>query len=147
VLDPGRPPAPAHRRQHLTPQPNLRRELRELDVLADSIGQNGLVEPVVLVPDPEPAEDGSERFLLVAGHRRHAGCVMARHDPVESIVRHDLDGDGAQVLAMLTENGPRDDLAPIEEARGYQLALDLNPRPGSRSGWARPGTRSRAGSR
>jgi ParB/RepB/Spo0J family partition protein len=133
--EPERPPAPApdQREYALVPLDrirlhplNLRRELRELDELADSIRQNGLVEPVVLVPDPEPAEDGSERFLLVAGHRRHAACVMARHDPVESIVRHDLDGDGAQVLAMLTENGPRDDLTPIEEARGYQLALDLN---------------------
>jgi ParB/RepB/Spo0J family partition protein len=105
---------------------NLRTELRDVDELADSIRQNGLLEPVLLVPDPEPAEDGAERFLLVAGHRRHAGCVAARHDPVEAIIRHDLDGDGAQVIAMLTENGPRDDLTPIEEAHGYQLALDLN---------------------
>jgi ParB/RepB/Spo0J family partition protein len=104
---------------------NLRRELRDLDELADSIRQNGLLEPVLLVPG-EPAEDGSERFMLVAGHRRHAACVAARHDPVESIIRRDLDSEGAQVIAMLTENGPRDDLTPIEEARGYQLALSLN---------------------
>ena len=104
---------------------NLRRELRDLDELADSIRQNGLVEPVVLVPDPEPPGDGP-RFLLVAGHRRHAACVIAKHDPVEAIIRQDLGSAGAQVLAMLTENGPRDDLTPIEEAHGYQLAMDLN---------------------
>ncbi len=105
---------------------NLRKELRELDELADSIRQNGLLEPVLLVPDPEAPEDGPERFLLVAGNRRHAACVMAKHDPVEAIIRRDLDSQGEQVLAMLTENGPRDDLTPMEEAHGYQLALDLN---------------------
>jgi ParB/RepB/Spo0J family partition protein len=105
---------------------NLRKELRDLAELADSVRQNGLLEPVILVPDPEPREDGERRFLLVAGHRRHAACVMAEHDPVEAIVRQDLEGDGAHVLVMLTENGPRDDLTPVEEAHGYQLALSLN---------------------
>jgi ParB family chromosome partitioning protein len=105
---------------------NLRRELRDIDELADSVRQNGLLEPVLLVPAAAPAEDGGEQFMLVAGHRRHAACVAAGHDPVESIIRHDLDGEGAQIIAMLTENGPRDDLTPIEEARGYQLALSLN---------------------
>ena len=31
---------------------NLRKELRDLDELADSIRQNGLLEPVLVVPDP-----------------------------------------------------------------------------------------------
>ena len=45
---------------------------------------------------------------------------------VESIIRRDIDSEGPQVIVMLTENGPRDDLTPIEEAHGYQLALSLN---------------------
>ncbi len=105
---------------------NLRRELRDIDELADSIGQNGLLEPVLLVRAAEPAEDGSEKFVLIAGHRRHAACIAAKHSPVESIIRRDLDSEGAQVITMLTENGPRDDLTAIEEAHGYQLALGLN---------------------
>jgi ParB/RepB/Spo0J family partition protein len=105
---------------------NLRRELRGLDELADSIAQNGLLEPVLLVPAAESAEDGGEQFVLIAGHRRHAASVAAKHSPVESIIRRDLDSEGAQVIAMLTENGPRDDLTAIEEAHGYQLALGLN---------------------
>jgi ParB/RepB/Spo0J family partition protein len=104
---------------------NLRKELRDLEELADSIRQNGLLEPVLLVPDPEADED-DPYYLLIAGHRRHAACLMARHDPVEAIIRRDLASDGEQVLAMLTENGPRDDLTAIEEAHGYQLALELN---------------------
>ena len=102
---------------------NLRRELRNVDELADSIRENGLLEPVLLVPAPESHD---ERYVLIAGHRRHAACVKAKHNPVESIIRRDLDSEGAQVIAMLTENGPRDDLTPIEEAHGYQLALSLN---------------------
>jgi ParB/RepB/Spo0J family partition protein len=105
---------------------NLRRELRGIDELADSIAQNGLLEPVLLVPTAEAAEDGCEQFVLIAGHRRHAASVAAKHSPVESIIRRDLDSEGAQVIAMLTENGPRDDLTAIEEAHGYQLALGLN---------------------
>jgi ParB/RepB/Spo0J family partition protein len=135
VADPPEPaPAPGSEREYaLVPLDriqvhslNLRRELRGIEELADSIRQNGLLEPVLLVPAGEPADDGSERFVLIAGHRRHAGCLAARHDPVESIIRRDLDSEGAQVIAMLTENGPRDDLTPIEEAHGYQLALSLN---------------------
>jgi ParB/RepB/Spo0J family partition protein len=105
---------------------NLRRELRDIEELADSVRENGLLEPVLLVPAAEAAEDGSEQYALIAGHRRHAACVKAKHDPVESIIRRDLDSEGAQVIAMLTENGPRDDLTAIEEAHGYQLALSLN---------------------
>jgi ParB/RepB/Spo0J family partition protein len=105
---------------------NLRRELRDIDELADSVRENGLLEPVLLVPAAEAAEDASERYVLIAGHRRHAACLKAKHSPVESIIRRDLDSEGAQVIAMLTENGPRDDLTPIEEAHGYQLALSLN---------------------
>ncbi|HYS78944.1 MAG TPA: ParB/RepB/Spo0J family partition protein, partial [Candidatus Dormibacteraeota bacterium] len=128
-------PAPASRPEreyalvalsHIRLHPlNLRRELRDLEELADSIRQNGLHEPVLLVPDPEADEDDGQ-YILVAGHRRHAACVIAKHDPVEAIIRRDLDSDGEQVLAMLAENGPRDDLTPMEEARGYQLALELN---------------------
>jgi ParB/RepB/Spo0J family partition protein len=105
---------------------NLRRELRDIDELADSIRENGLLEPVLVVPAAEAADDGDELYVLIAGHRRHAACLKARHSPIESIIRRDLDSDGAQVIAMLTENGPRDDLTPIEEAHGYQLALSLN---------------------
>jgi ParB/RepB/Spo0J family partition protein len=105
---------------------NLRRELRDVEELVDSVRQNGLLEPVLLVPAADAAEDGGEVYILVAGHRRHAACVKARHSPIESIIRRDLDSEGAQVIAMLTENGPRDDLTPIEQAHGYQLALNLN---------------------
>jgi ParB/RepB/Spo0J family partition protein len=135
VADPPEPvPAPAPEREYaLVPLDriqvhplNLRRELRDIDELADSIRGNGLLEPVLLVPAAEAAEDGSERYVLIAGHRRHAACIAAKHSPVESIIRRDIDSEGAQVIVMLTENGPRDDLTPIEEAHGYQLALTLN---------------------
>lgn len=105
---------------------NLRKELRDIDELADSIRQNGLLQPLVLVPDPESGGDEEGIYLLVAGHRRYDACVKAKHDPVQAIIRRDLEGEGAQVLVMLTENGPRDDLSAIEEAHGYQLALGLN---------------------
>ena len=106
---------------------NLRRELRGIDELADSIAQNGLLEPVLLVPAAEAAEDGGEQFVLIAGHRRHAASVAAKHSPVESIIRRDLDSEGAQVIAMLTENGPR--RRPDGDRGGPRLPARARPQP------------------
>src|SRR5262249_8420936 len=79
-----RPPPRAPRARPAPPPRNRARGRRPLGGLAAPVRQNGLVEPVVLVPDQEPSDDGSPTYLLVAGHRPHAACVMARHDPVEA---------------------------------------------------------------
>lgn len=64
--------------------------------------------------------------MLIAGHRRLAAARLAKLATVPTIFRSDLDSEAKQMIAMLIENGQRADLSAIEEARGYQLALELS---------------------
>lgn len=97
---------------------NARSELRDLDELAASIAESGIVEPLVVVPDG----DGTHRIL--AGHRRAAAAVIAGLELVPCWLRPDLADDAEQQLAAaLVENIQREDLTEVEEAHAYaQLA-------------------------
>lgn len=109
---------------------NIRRDLGDLTALADSIAEQGVLEPLVIAPHPEP--DGEHEWILIAGHRRLAAAQIAMVDEVPVWVRTDLTTRAAQVAAMVAENGHRADLTPIEEANGYQLLLDLDEAPSTR---------------
>jgi hypothetical protein len=89
---------------------NVRGDLRNLDELAESITESGIVEPLVVVP----LEDGHR---ILAGHRRAAAAVIAELDVVPCWVRADLaEAESDQLAAALIENVQRDDLTPLEEA-------------------------------
>jgi ParB family chromosome partitioning protein len=101
---------------------NPRTNLGDLDGLAASMRELGVLEPLLVVP--EPGQPG--RWRIVAGHRRHAAAKVAGLDTVPCIVREALDDKGRR-QAMLIENLQRRDLDPLEEARGFQL-LTVNHR-------------------
>lgn len=87
----------------------------ELDDLVASIGQNGLLQPVVV----RPAAPG--RYELVAGERRLRSVQRLGWTEVPVVVR-EVDDEALLVLALV-ENLQRSGLNPIEEAEGYrQLA-------------------------
>jgi ParB family chromosome partitioning protein len=98
----------------LTAHPaNVRFDLRDLDELAESIRESGIVEPLVVTP----IEDGHR---MVAGHRRAAAAVIAELDVVPCWVRLDLaELEPNQLAAALIENVQRDALTPVEEAHAY----------------------------
>jgi ParB/RepB/Spo0J family partition protein len=104
---------------------NVRGDLRNLDELAESITESGIVEPLVVVP----LEEGHR---ILAGHRRAAAAVMAELDVVPCWVRADLaEAESDQLAAALVENVQRDDLTPLEEAHAYaQLSVFPNWSPG-----------------
>jgi ParB/RepB/Spo0J family partition protein len=104
---------------------NVRGDLRNLDELAESIAESGIVEPLVVVP----ADEGHR---ILAGHRRAAAAVMAELDVVPCWIRADLaDAECDQLAAALVENVQRDDLTPLEEAHAYaQLSAFPNWSPG-----------------
>jgi ParB/RepB/Spo0J family partition protein len=104
---------------------NVREDLRNLDELAESIAESGIVEPLVVVP-----LDGGYRIL--AGHRRAAAAVIGELDVVPCWVRADLvEAESDQVAVALIENVQRDDLTPLEEAHAYaQLSAFPNWSPG-----------------
>jgi ParB family chromosome partitioning protein len=80
--------------------------------LAESMRTTGLLQPVVV----RNAVDG--KFELIAGERRWRAAEQLGWTEIDAVVR---EADDRTLLAMaLVENLQRDDLSPIDEARGYQ---------------------------
>ncbi|MBX4336004.1 ParB/RepB/Spo0J family partition protein [Bartonella raoultii] len=90
----------------------------ELDNLAQSIRQHGVVQPIVV----RPSKDHPHRFELIAGERRWRAAQRANLSQLPVIVR-DVDDKTALELAII-ENVQRADLNPIEEAMGYEILLN-----------------------
>ncbi|EJF85166.1 ParB/RepB/Spo0J family partition protein [Candidatus Bartonella washoeensis] len=90
----------------------------ELDNLAQSIRQHGIVQPVIV----RPLRDHPHRFELIAGERRWRAAQRANLSQLPVIVR-DVDDKIALELAII-ENVQRADLNPIEEAMGYEMLLN-----------------------
>jgi ParB family chromosome partitioning protein len=92
---------------------NPRRTVGNVDDLAASITEHGLLEPLVLAP-----LNGTQ-YRLIAGHRRLAAAKQAGLDTVPAMLREDLDTPPKQLAAMLVENTQRADLTAVEEAQAY----------------------------
>ena len=96
----------------ILPSPrNPRRSLDDLADLAASIGEYGLLQPVVV----RAVGDGYE---LVAGHRRVAAAQQLGWTEIPAIVR-EADEDEAYLLTLV-ENLQRADLTPREESRALE---------------------------
>lgn len=93
---------------------NPREKILDTDVeeLADSIAEVGLLQPIV-------ARQTARGLVVVAGHRRLAAVKLLGWTKAPVIVRGDMRPDHV-LAAMLIENGQRRDLDPIEEARGLK---------------------------
>ena len=97
---------------------NPRKEIGDISELADSIKAQGLIQPLVVVPD-----DNSDDYFVVAGNRRLEACKEAGLDTIECIVATLSDDEAIGV--MMTENMLRQNLSSIEENEGFQLMLDM----------------------
>ena len=99
---------------------NPRRDFRkeDLDELAASLKQHGVVQPIVV----RPALGGGERYEIIAGERRWRAAQLAGlHDLPVTIV----DASDRQALELaIVENVQRADLNAVEEARGYQALIE-----------------------
>lgn len=101
-------PSPEQMRRQFAEEP-----LREL---ADSIRQHGMLQPVLVRRLPEGYE-------LIAGERRWRAAVMAGLERIPAIVRKTTT-DQESLLLGLIENLQREDLDPIEEARGIKRLIE-----------------------
>lgn len=98
----------------LHPSPNNpRARLTDIDDLAQSIYELGMIQPIIAQRRP-----GADGLQVIAGHRRLEAAKRIRMTEVPVIVRRDLLPDD-ELLAMIVENGQRTDLDPIEEARAF----------------------------
>lgn len=90
----------------------------ELDELAASIREKGLVQPLIV----RPADAAGTQFEIVAGERRWRAAQRASLHVVPVIVRSLTDQETLE-LAII-ENVQRSDLNAIEEASGYRELID-----------------------
>jgi ParB family chromosome partitioning protein len=99
-------------------QPRRDFDDRELQDLAASIREKGVIQPLILRPHPEDAA----AFEIVAGERRWRAAQTAGVHDLPAVVRELSD---AEVLELaIIENVQRTDLNPIEEAQGYRQLMD-----------------------
>ena len=103
-----------------------------VDELAASIATEGLLQPIVVRPDPKRAG-----FLLVAGWHRLEAKRKLKHETIECRVLDGLSADQARV-AEIDENLIRADLTPSERAvhHAERKALYLKLHPETKHGGA-----------
>ena len=87
----------------------------ELNSLSQSIKNNGIFQPIVVISD----EENNGKYKIVAGERRWRAAQLANIHEVPIILRDDLSSEKIVEISLL-ENLERSDLNPIEEAKGYE---------------------------
>ena len=97
-------------------QPRKEFDSEALSELADSISQHGVLQPLLL----RPMLSGGYR--IVAGERRWRAARMAGLSEVPAVIREMTDAE--EMLFALIENLQREDLTPLEEARGYRTLIE-----------------------
>jgi ParB family chromosome partitioning protein len=90
----------------------------ELDELAESIRQHGVIQPIVA----RPVRGVPDNFEIIAGERRWRAAQRAGLHDVPIVPVEVSDNDALQI--MIVENVQREDLNAMEEARGYHLLVD-----------------------
>jgi ParB family chromosome partitioning protein len=104
---------------HANPdQPRRTFDYTELRDLAKSILTKGIIQPLIVRPDPKNEGD----FQIVAGERRWRAAQTARLDVVPVVLR---DLNDLEVLEIgIIENIQRADLNPVDEANGYHQLME-----------------------
>jgi ParB family chromosome partitioning protein len=92
-------------------QPRQQFPESELAQLAESVKQNGLLQPVLV------RQKGDGRFELIVGERRLRAAKMAGLSTIPALVRNSSDEQTMELA--LVENLQRKDLNPMEAARAY----------------------------
>lgn len=90
----------------------------EIASLANSVREQGILQPILVRPDRERPG----HFEIVAGERRWRAAQAAQLHEVPVIVR-ELDDESVLEIALV-ENVQRTDLNPLEEAHGYRRLID-----------------------
>lgn len=105
--------------QRIEPNPNQPRKRFdevELQALADSIAQHGLLQPLAV------RDMGNGYYQIIAGERRWRACRLAGLSEVPVTV---VEADDRTVMELaLVENLQREDLNPMEEAEAYRVLLE-----------------------
>lgn len=113
---------PIARIQRNPRQPRERFEDAALRALADSIRQDGLLQPVVVRASRTiSASTGVQMYELIAGERRLRAFTLLGRASIPALVQK-VDDRTSAVLALI-ENIQREDLNPMERAHGLQKLM------------------------
>ena len=96
-------------------QPRQHFEETELQDLADSIKEHGVIQPIIL------RKTDDDFYEIIAGERRFRASKIVNLTEIPAIVRKFSDNDALEIAII--ENVQRSDLSPTEEARGYQRLM------------------------
>lgn len=96
-------------------QPRKSFDETALQELADSIAQNGVLQPILV-------RKKENKYEIVAGERRYQASKIANLKEIPVLIKEISDDQVFQIA--LIENLQRKDLTPIEEAKGYKQLLD-----------------------
>jgi len=88
---------------------------QQLRELADSIKENGIIQPIIVRPK-------GSKYEIVAGERRFRAAEMAGLTKIPAMVR--TTNDSEMLALALIENIQRADLNPIEKAKAYQNFME-----------------------
>ena len=100
------------------------RDDEDMELLIQSIDNNGVLNPVIL-------RKNGERYELIAGHRRKHACLRLGISGIPAIVR-ELSRDEA-VVEMVDSNLQREHILPSEKAFAYKMKMDAMKRQGERT--------------
>ena len=102
--------------QRGTYQPRVHFDPESLQELADSIKEQGIIQPIVV----RPRDAGG--FEIIAGERRWRASQLAGLSEVPAVIK-ELDDKTAAAVSLI-ENIQREDLNPLEESRALQRLID-----------------------
>ena len=97
-------------------QPRKNFDKEALEALTNSIAEIGVILPIIVV------KKDSGRYQIIAGERRWRAAKAAGLKTIPAIIKDYEDKEAAEVA--LIENLQREDLNPIEEAKGYKSLID-----------------------
>lgn len=99
-------------------QPRQDFKKEDLDELAASIAEKGIIQPIIVRPDPQK----NDMYQIIAGERRWRAAQLAQLHEIPVVIRN---MDDAEVLEVaIIENIQRADLNPVEEALGFKQLMD-----------------------
>lgn len=102
----------------IAPDPNNPRQKQDpekLQELADSIAKFGIIQPITVRPE-------ADGFIVICGHRRREGALLAGEETIPSIVRTGLSAQDILEMQVL-ENLQREDIDPMDEAAAFQSLM------------------------
>ncbi|MCY7169343.1 ParB/RepB/Spo0J family partition protein [Streptococcus mitis] len=97
-------------------QPRKEFDREKLDELAQSIKENGVIQPIIVRQSPVIG------YEILAGERRYRASLLAGLTSIPAVVKQLSDQE--MMVQSIIENLQRENLNPIEEARAYESLIE-----------------------